>query len=213
MKKEFVAVQVVVLVVFSAALGGMIVFSGVYDEVYSNIVSVTCLSCIKLQPATNIKFSFDTNNGKAHPDFVIENLSNGPVFLAYRTIVCDFCDEMDPVLEEIFEVNYTVEDPLVVKTKEFNGTSVTFIHINKDLVSDDLKNTQAIYANKGQETLVPMFTVITVNYNRGKGKVTPYYGTAYGTLKKDTYEDRKAEVTKMIDDGIRLYNEFSAGYN
>jgi hypothetical protein len=211
MDKMFVAVQITALIVVSSILGGMIVFSDVYYEVQSNIVSVTCLSCIKLQPKTVIEFKFDTYQDKPHPDFVLDNLTEGPVFLAYRTIVCEFCDVMDEVLEDIFEVRYTVEDPIVVKKINFDGTTLTFIHINKDLVSDSLKNSQEVYMQDVFKTSVPMFTLVTIRYTHG-GDVEEYYATAYGVLEKDTFEERKAVLLDIIQNGVDLYKENEPGY-
>ena len=210
MDKAFRATQIAALVVMLSVFGGMLAFSDIYSDVNSNIVSVTCLSCIKLQPKTSIEFTFDTYGGVQHPEFVKQNLTQGPVFLAYRTIVCDFCDVMDPVLEDIFDVNYSVQDPIVVKKKDFDGNTVTFIHINNDIVTDEFKKSQEVYMEEAFKTSVPMFTLVTVRYNRGE--VEPYYATAYGVLEKDTFDERKQVLLDTINDGIDLYNEFEEGY-
>jgi hypothetical protein len=118
---------------------------------------------------------------------------------------------MDPVLEDIFEVEYTVQDPIVVKKMDFDGTIVTFIHVNKDLVSDELKKSQEVYMKEAFKTSVPMFTLVTIRYNRGVS-IDPYYATAYGVLEKDTFAERKNVLLDIINNGIDLYIENEAGY-
>ena len=210
MNKKVIALQISLILVLSVGLGYMFAFTDVYAEVFFNIVSVTCLSCIKLQPVTSTDFTFNTANNKAHPDFVVENLSNGPVFLAYRTNVCEYCDEMDPVLMDIFNVSYTVEDAIVKKVKYFDDTPVTFIHINKDRVDDVFRLSQDVY-DKDKIGGVPMFTVVTIGYDRGN--ISEYYTSVYGVLGFEEYNDRKQALIDIIDDGVRLYNEFGEGYN
>ena len=103
MNKKILTFQITLLIVFAAGFSGMVLFTDAYDEVFTRIVSVTCLSCIKLDPKTSSEYLFDTVNNQDHPDFVLENLTKGPVFLAYRKDVCKACDEMEPLLP----VSYT----------------------------------------------------------------------------------------------------------
>jgi len=208
--KSHVKIGIIAFLLFTSSFTGLVFFTDVYDDIYSNIVSVTCLSCIKLQPKTSIEFTFDTYQDRSHPDFVLENLSEGPVLIAYRTDVCEFCDVMDEILKDIFDVNYTVEDGVVVKIKEFNNLTVTFIHINNDRAEDKYKNSQNVYMKDVFEDSVPMFTMITVGYNRGL--IEEYYATAYGTLQENSYNERKNSMFNLINDGIRLYEENKAGY-
>ena len=63
MKKIF-SIQIVTLLIFSGGLGGMLFFTDVYDEVYSGIVSVLCLSCLKLEPKTKTYFAIWPNRAQ-----------------------------------------------------------------------------------------------------------------------------------------------------
>jgi hypothetical protein len=213
MDKAFRVTQIAAFIVIFSTFGGMLAFTDVYSEVHSDIVSVTCLSCIKLQPKTVIEFKFETYDEQPHPDFVLENLTEGPVLLAYGSDPCEFCEVMDIVLHDIFDVYYTVDDPLIIKEMDFDGTTVTFIHVNKHHFSEDdvLRKTQTVYMNEVFKDSVPMFTLITINYNRGI--IEPYYATAYGVLQKDTFKERKEAMLGIVNDGIRLYNEFEAGHH
>ena len=201
--------QVSMLIVVSAALGGMIFYSGVYCEVYTRIVSVTCLSCIKLDPKTSSDFLFETANGESHPDFVLENLSKGPVFLVYRKDVCTYCDEMEPLIMEILNISFGKED-VFYETAMFNNNPLNFVHINRDHSSQILADSLHIY-DKDKINGVPMFTFIAVNYDHD-GIVRPYYTTLYAKLGLDDDEEIKNYLTNIIEDTINLYNDNIAGY-
>lgn len=210
MRKEVLVFQIAAVVVLSLGLGYMFTYTNVYNDVLNDIVSVTCLSCIKLSPVTTVEFTFDTFKGRPHPDFVLENLSEGPVFIVYRTTVCEFCDVMDPVIENVLNVEHINRAGFLTFDVNYNGTDLLFIHINKSDAPDYYSDSQLVYMKDVFETSVPMFTMVTIGYNRGI--VQPYYATAYGILGEKTFEGQKQALTSIIEDGIRLYNENKAGY-
>jgi len=207
--RKMLTVQITLLIVFSAAFGGIVFFTDVYDQVYTRIVSVTCLSCIKLDPKTSSEFVFKTANGEPHPDFVLENLSKGPVFIAYRKDVCTYCDEMEPLIMDILNISFEKED-VFYKTINFEGYNITFIHINRDHASKILADSLYIYEKRGISG-VPMFTFITINYDHD-GTVKPYYITLNGKLGLKNDEERKNYLTKILEESISLYRDNIAGY-
>lgn len=202
-------IQISALLIATGSLGGMLLFTDVYDDVQSGIVSVLCLSCIKLDPKTQLDFTFETATGQLHSHFVLDNLTKGIVFLAFREDVCTACDIMEPILQEIFSVEFGKEETFF-ETVIFDDINVTFIHINIDHASNELQDSRLIY-DKDHVGGVPMFTVITLGYD--PGFIKPYYTTAYGTLNLDDNKDRKELLTKIILDGIDLYNQNFKGYN
>lgn len=208
--KKILTLQITALVLISGALGGMFVFTDVYDEVHTRIVSILCLSCIKLDRVVSLDFTFKTANDKDHPDFIIDNLTKkGPVFLAFRTDVCNYCDDMEPLLMEIFNLTFKKED-VFYETVDFNGSDVTFVHINKDHATGELKDLQPFYDIDG-DNAIPMFTTITLGYDRGI--VKPFYNTVYGILGSDYTDEQRIEVlTNIILDSIELYNENRPGF-
>jgi len=209
MKKKILVVQITLFVVFAGGFGSMILFTDSYDQVFNRIVSVTCLSCLKLDPKTSSEFIFETANGKLHPDFVLDNLTKGPVFLAYRKDVCTYCDEMEPLLMDIFNISFEKED-VFSKTLDFNGNDITFIHVNRDHSSKALRDSLHVY-DKDNINGVPMFTIVTINYDHD-GIVKPYYSTLYSKLGLTNDEDIKDFLSEIIEDSITLYNDNIAGY-
>lgn len=208
MKKIFV-IQITALIVLAGALGGMYAFTEVYDEIYSRIVSIICLSCIKLNRVYAQDYRFETANGADHPDFIIDDLEKGPVFLAFRTDVCDYCDVMEPFIMQVFNITFEKED-VITETVDFNGTDVIFYHINNDHATGELKGVQPYYDIDGAGA-VPMFTMISLEYHRGI--VTPLYLSVYGILDLDyTDEERIQEIRNIVLTGIELYNENQDGF-
>lgn len=208
--KKILAIQMAALILVSGSLGGMFVFTDVYDDVHTRVVSILCLSCIKLNRVISLDFTFETANGKDHPDFIIDNLTKkGPVFLAFRTDVCAYCDHMESLIKEIFNLEFEKED-VFSETVDFNGTDVTFMHINNDHATGKFKGLQQFYDIDG-DNAVPMFTTITLGYDREI--VKPFYNTVYGILDSDYTDEQRIEVlTNIILDGIELYNENRPGF-
>ena len=210
--KKMLTLQIAALLVTTGALGGMFFFTDVYDEVYSGIVTTLCTSCIKLQPIISLDFTFQTADGRPHPDFVIYNLSNnGPMFIAYRTMVCDYCDDMEPLLEEIFDLEFEKEDAFY-EIVDFDGLNVTFVHINTDFAEGELLESRETYDVDG-DNAVPMFTTIALELDINDGLVKPYYNTVYGILDLEYTDQQRIEVlTNIILEGIELYNENRLGF-
>jgi thiol-disulfide isomerase/thioredoxin len=208
-KKAFITIQVVTILVFAGALGGMLVFTDVYDETYSRIVSIICLSCIKLDRIYSIDYRFDTANNEPYPQFIIEDLKEGPIFLAFRTDVCDYCDYMEPLIIEIFDVTFEMEE-VIKETVDFNGTDIIFYHINNDHATGELKTLQPYFDIDGDNG-VPMFTILSLEYNHGI--VSPYYLTVYGILNPDyTDKERMEEITNNMLKAIEVYKENRQGF-
>jgi len=201
-------ISVIMIGIVLPSLFYVISNTDVYEDVKSNIVSIPCLSCMKLNPRSVVEFRFETSNGENHPAFVMENLCSGPVFLHYRTDACAACDAMDPVIAEIFEVE-NIDKPFLMVVKEFNGVNVTLIHMNLDYVEDNFRNSFDVYNILGNDGGVPMFTLVTLGYDRGF--VKPCYATLYG-IPRNSVEKAKETILTLIDDGINMYLDNIRGY-
>jgi thiol-disulfide isomerase/thioredoxin len=207
MNKKFIA-QVVLVLIITAGIGGLVVNYDAYEDIQNTIVNTLCLSCIKLDPVSIIDFTFDTANGEEHSEFVLEDLTKGPIFIEYRSDVCKACDDMAPIVKDIFEVSFEKEDTLY-KLIDYNGTDVHFYHINLDHATQEQMDSFDKY-DKDVRKGVPMFVVITVKYERGM--INPCYTSVYGTLGIETELGRRNLLTNMIDDGIKLYEQNHEGY-
>jgi len=207
--KKIKAIQLSALIIISSSLGGILIFTDVYDDVQSGIVSVLCLSCLKLEPITQIDFTFETAYGDPHPNFILENLTNGIIFLHYSEDACYGCDIMYPIIIDLFNITFGKED-MVYEIVNFEDSEILYFYTNIDHTSEKMKQSFPIY-DKDHISGLPMFAIITLGYD--KGIIRPYYTTVYGTLGLDNDEDRFAFLTDLIKESIDIYNQNIEGYN
>lgn len=194
--------HITLFVIFSGSLGGMFLYTDAYDNIKATIVDKTCFSCIKMDPVSNLEeFVFKTANGKPHPEFVLNNLTKGPVFLEFRQDVCHACDIIEPIIQKIFNVQFGSKDTFY-KTVDYDGTNITFFHIAMDHASDELIESFFIY-DKDLRSGVPMHVVITWGDNNGK--IQPYYQTGYSLLGKGAAKEQESELRKMITQAVEYY--------
>jgi len=216
MKKKF-ALQIVAFVLVAGMLSGLYTYTDVFDEVENVIVRVTCLSCLKLDPKTELTFQFETATDEDQPGFVWDNITKGPIFLAFRADVCAACETMEPIVKDIFDVDFGITETFK-KVVNYNNMNITFYHINIDHAKGEYREAFELY-DKDNVKGVPMFTMITLGYNHGV--IEPAYATAYGTLEGLTNSDlsipinvqRKNILENIIENGMVLYNENKIGFN
>jgi hypothetical protein len=207
--KKLLLIQLSLIIIISGSLSFMIVETDIYDRVQSGIVEVLCLSCLKLEPVTELEFIFDTSDGQPHPDFIIENLTQGVVFLHFSEDACAGCDIMYPLIMEIFSIDFEKED-MVYEIAKFEDFNFSYYYINLDHTNDVMRNTFPIY-DKDNIKGLPMFTIITLGYD--KGIIKPYYTTLYGTLNLDNDPDRLDFLRELLRQSIDIYIQNYEGFN
>jgi len=205
---KILVIQITIFLVFAGLFGYMVSYTSVYDDIKSTIVTTTCFSCIKMDPVTHIDFTFETANGQPNPEFVVDNLTKGPVFLAFRQDVCTACDKMDPILKSVFGIDFE-KKVLFYQTVSFDGSNVTFFHINLDHASGDFLNAFSIY-DVDVRSGVPMFVIIALGNN--SGTIQPCYATAYSLLGESQEEHRGKFLQDMVSMGINRYDENILNY-
>ena len=207
MKKIF-AFNICLLILVSGSLSYMLVETDIYDRVQSGIVEVLCLSCLKLEPIKNSEFVFNTANGEPHPDFVIENLTKGVVFLHFSEDACAGCDIMYPIIKDLFNIEFGKED-MVYEITNFDNYEVPYYYVNLDHTNNIMRNSFSIY-DKDNIKGLPMFSIITLGYD--KGIIKPYYTTLYGTLNIDNDPGRLDYLEDLLQQSIEIYLQNSEGY-
>jgi hypothetical protein len=206
--KKMLLIQIVIFLLISSSLGLMITHTDVYERVQSGIVEVLCLSCLKLEPTTDVDFIFETANEEPHPDFIIENLTKGVVFLHYSEDACAGCDIMYPIIKDLFNIEFGKED-MVYNITTFEDIKIPYYYINIDHTNKLMRNSFFIY-DKDNIKGLPMFTIVTLGYD--KGIIKPYYTTLYGTLNLDDDDDRFNFLSELLQQSIDIYSQNSEGF-
>lgn len=209
MKKRLIG-QLIGILVVSAALVGILAGTDVYTEVYDGIVEVLCLSCLKLDPKTQVEYTFETANGEKHPDFVLKNLTTGVVFLHYSEDACHGCDIMYPVILELFNISFE-KDEMVYKKLNYGNATVHYYYTNIDHATEERAHTFQIY-DKDHIGGLPMFSIITLGYD--KGFIKPSYTSLYGTLNPNwSNQQRLTFLQSLMSESMELYESNKAGYS
>jgi hypothetical protein len=207
--RKLLVVQITALLIISGSFGWMIYTANVFEDIRDRIVLVLCLSCIKLEPKTTREFTFTTTGNAPHPNFILENLTKGPIFLHFSETVCAGCEVMFPIVKGLFHVEFGKQDRFW-KTVTFESQNITYIYSNLDNTTDALQNAFPLY-DKDDIGGLPMFVIITLGYDQGT--VRPYYTTLYGTLNVPTDADRTTLLTELLHDSIELYHQNQIGYH
>ena len=208
--RKMLVLQISALLVSSGLFVGMLAFTDVYGGVQTSIVETLCLSCIKLKSKTSVDFTFETVNGAPHPDFVLDNLTKGPVFLHYSEKACVACDVMYPVIKQFLHVEFE-KDKSYYNLTSFENSTVAYIYVYLDDSSTprDWIDSFKIY-DKEHITGLPMFTIVTIEYEHG-GDIKPYYATLSGAF-LDTDEERIDFLTQLMQESFGMYTQNRVAY-
>jgi hypothetical protein len=200
--------QITIFILITSGLSGMLIGTDIYKEVQHGIVEVLCLSCLKLDPKTTREFTFDTVNNEPHPEYVLDNLSSGIVFLHYSEDACPGCDIMYPVVQNLLNVQFGKKDVFSTQI-EYHDHKITYYYTNIDYATSSRVEPFETYDVQDVNGL-PMFTIVTLGYY--SGIIKPKFVTLYGTLGVDTDEQRTQLLEDIIEDAFTLWDENNPGY-
>ena len=115
---------------------------------------------------------------------------------------------MKEVVEtDLHDVN--IVKGMAVQTIQFHQSNITFIYINIDHTTKEMRNTLPIY-DKDKIGGLPMFAIITLGNDTGS--IKPYYTTLYGTLNLPTNEQRISFLTDVVQESIDFYHQYEEGF-
>jgi hypothetical protein len=206
-KNQLIQIAVAGLIVLSGC--AMIATTTIYDDVYTSIVQVLCLSCIKLEPLTSSDYTFETAHNQPHIDYVLENLKTGVVFLHFSEDACYGCDVMYPVIKDLFSIDFGKEE-MIYYQLSYNNQTVHYYYTNIDHAIKERIDAFFVY-DKDHIGGLPMFTIATVGYD--SGIIKPYYTSLYGTLNINTDEKRLEFLQSIMQESLQLWDENHVAYH
>lgn len=189
--------------------------AGTYGEL-KNLMGSPCLGCLGLYPNVQLEFTFETVDGKAHPDFVIDALKNdGPVLIEYTRaeVVCPPCGRMDPHVEELVR-EYREEVVFFIINDSDNEMKTVFKEKEETKAADSVIQTFYTYDidNFGTGGIAtPTYVIITLGNENGI--IRPYFAVGYGEFVEEDAEKTKKELANVLDFAIERYILFENMYN
>ncbi len=198
---------------FILIIGFLIIGSaaGMYSTL-QELMETPCLGCLGLYPSFEIEFTFETVDGKAHPDWVIDALDDGPVFIEFtqNDEVCKPCARMRPKVEALEREYSDTVTFIIINTweKEFreiykgdeNIKPITKEEILAAYQSYDVEN---YGGDDGWAT--PTFVIVTLEKD-DDGKIKPYFGTGYGEFKDNDAQKTKNELENILDFALKRHH-------
>lgn len=213
--EKLIVAQVVVLLIVTGSLGGMFVYTDIYEDVQAKIVETICLSCAKLDTNLPVEFTFETANGKDNPDFIVDILKNkGPILIQYGEKACAACEDMIyNVIQPYFDIKFdkTISQDFDIDIDGLQFTYV-YIYIDDPATSQERVDSYDVYDIEHIRGF-PMFTVITIEYDHS-GKIKPYFASLYGKFEKgNNYEKMYETFADLIGTSMELWDRNIPGYD
>jgi len=213
--ERIIIAQIAVFLIVTGSFGGMFLYTDVYEDVQAKIVETICLSCAKLDTNLPVQFTFETANGKGHPDFVIDILKNkGPILIQYGEKACAACEDMlDNIIKPEFELDFdkTITRDFDIDIHGLNFTYV-YIYIDDPATPQEKIDSYDVYDIEYIRGF-PMFTIITIEYDHS-GIIKPYYASLYGKFEpNNNYKKMKETFFELIETSMELWDRNIAGYD
>jgi len=162
---------------------------------------------------TKMDFRFKTVDNKEHPDFVINGLKIGPVFILFtqNDEFCPPCMRMRPEVEKLIE---KYEDQVVFFVININENEITK-HFDDHIQSESITNFEEdsyynIYDFEdmgGGSPATPTFIIIT--YDKNSGKKQPSFTIGYGEFEDGDATKTGLELENALKYALELYNKNS----
>jgi ferredoxin len=203
-------VPIITIIIIASTMLIAGVWAGGYERTDA-INDIPCLGCLALDPQNPEGWFFVENRTGEDllPDFIMEQLVEGPVIIDYRTTVCAACDEMDPHVEDLKE-DYTDEvfffkhnkDPTLSNFENLDDYDPASVEYQSYFIFDVKGDGEKI-------TGVPLFPIITYGADEN-GTVGIMFKVLYGSS-ADGGVTQKSNIASALDEAIILYDIYGRG--
>ena len=183
--------------------------AGMYTSL-QKAMETPCLGCLGLYPRFEIEFTFDTVDDRPHPQWILDALDDGPVFIEFtqNDINCPPCKDMRPKIAEL-EDEYSDKVTFFIinvneneNTKTFQGKEFV-IPVTDDEETDVFITYDIENIGKGGP-VTPTYIIMTLE-NDKFGNVRPYFAVGYGKFKDNNEEKTKVELASILDFALKRY--------
>ncbi len=190
--------------------------AGIYLTLEDAMVA-PCLGCLGLYPNVELKFTFDTVDDQPHPDFVLEALLDGPVFIEFTQDDenCRPCARMRPDVEAL-EEEYNEHVVFFIINVNHNKMDKMFDNEKKttiisDSEEDDYYGVYDLESIAGGLVATPTFIIVTIEED-DSGEVRPKFAVGYGEFVEESHSKTKKGLADAIDYALAMHHHYLEMY-
>jgi thiol-disulfide isomerase/thioredoxin len=179
-----------------------------------DLMEAPCLGCLGLYPNIELDFTFETLDDKDHPDWILDELEDGPVFIEFtqNDENCPPCKRMRPYVHDLNE--------------EYNDEVVFFIiNINEHEIARSFEGETEVESSYNQEPIYHVYdigliaggviatpTYIIITLNDDFGTVKPYFAVGYGEFTEEDAEKTAESLAEALDYAKTMHHHYLETY-
>lgn len=182
-----------------------------------DLMVAPCLGCLGLYPNIELEFRFETVDDLEHPEFVLDQLTEGPVFIEFtqNDENCPPCARMRPKVKEL-EEEYSDEIAFFIININENEKAMFFNndeHVEPVSDSEEEEYYQVYDIEKiaGGLVATPTYIIVTINEDED-GNIRPSFAVGYGEYKEEDAQKTKEDLAKALEYAIGQYYKYKKWY-
>lgn len=182
-----------------------------------DLMVAPCLGCLGLYPNIELEFRFETVDDQEHPEFVLERLNEGPVFIEFtqNDENCAPCARIRPKIKEL-EDEYSEEITFFIINIDVNEKTMVFKNDEQvEPISDsEEKEYYQIYDVEkiaGGLVATPTYIIVTINED-DDGNIRPSFAVGYGIYKDNKEDKTKEDLAKALEYAVGQYYYYKKWY-
>lgn len=189
--------------------------AGMYP-VLEDLMEAPCLGCLGLYPDIELEFTFDTLEGREHPDYVLDALKDkGPVFIEFtqNDENCPPCARMRPYVEDL-EDEYKDSIYFVIININEHEMATYFQdehEVKSSHADEDSYHVYDLELIAGGRIATPTFIIVTINEDEN-GEVKPSFTVGYGEFIDEDAKKTRDALADALDYSKTMYHHYYEMY-
>jgi thiol-disulfide isomerase/thioredoxin len=187
--------------------------AGTYSTLQT-LMEAPCLGCLGLYPNIELNFTFNTLEDRPHPDWVLESLKDGPVFIEFtqNDENCPPCKRMRPYIHDLNDeyneevVFYIININEHETAKSFQGKT----DIKSSYSDEDAFYVYDIELIVGGVIATPTYIILTLNSD-GES-VRPFFSVGYGEFIEEDAKKTSETLAETLDYAKTMHHHYLEMY-
>ena len=188
-------------------------WAGTYNSLQS-LMEAPCLGCLGLYPNIELNFTFETLEERPHPDWILDSLKKGPVFIEFtqNDENCPPCKRMRPFIHDLND--------------DYNEDVVFFIiNINEHENAESFRGNTEVRSSYSDEPAYHVYdleliaggviatpTYIIITLNDDTGTIKPYFTVGYGEFVEEDAKKTAETLAETLEYAITMHHHYKEAY-